>query len=109
MPWVVRDGEVLASAEIAEDRRARRKGLVGRDHFEGALVLRPCRHVHTFRMRFPLDVACCDAGGRVLRTFCLRPWRLAPFVRGTRFVIEAREGSFDRWQLGEGDTVEVEA
>ena len=33
--------------------RARRRGLLGRDAFEGALVLRPCRHVHTVRHALP--------------------------------------------------------
>ena len=60
MAWLVRDGDVLAAAEVADGARARRRGLLGRDAFEGALVLRPCRHVHTFGMRFPIDVAFCD-------------------------------------------------
>ena len=42
-------------------RASRRRGLLGRDGFEGALVLAPCRHVHTARMRFAIDVALCDA------------------------------------------------
>lgn len=108
MAWLVRDGEVLATVEVAADRRSRRKGLLGRDSLEGALVLQPCRHVHTFGMRFAIDVAQCAADGRVLRTVRLRPWRLGPFVRGTAFVIEAEAGAFDRWRLRAGDVVEVE-
>ena len=72
MAWLVRDGDVLAAAEIAATARARRRGLLGRDGVEGALVLRPCRHVHTVGMRFPIDVAFCDADGVVLRTVTLR-------------------------------------
>ena len=41
MAWLVREGDVLATAEVAETRRARRRGLLGRRDFEGALVLRP--------------------------------------------------------------------
>ncbi len=108
MAWLVRDGEVLATAEIAADRGARRRGLLGRESIEGALVLRPCRHVHTIGMRFDIDVASCGLDGRVLRTSRLRPWRLAPFVRGTAFVIEAEAGAFERWRLRPGDVVEVE-
>src|ERR1700730_13648605 len=80
MPWLVREGDVLATAEVAETRRARRRGLLGRSDFEGALVLRPCRHVHTLFMRFRIDVAFCDGDGVVLRTTCLRPWRVSPPV-----------------------------
>ena len=57
MPWLVTDdARVLASCEIADSRTARRTGLLGRDHLEGALVLTPCRWVHTLGMRFPIDV-----------------------------------------------------
>src|SRR4051812_50085481 len=93
MSWLVRDGDVLAAAEVAATARARRRGLLGRDSFEGAFVLRPCRNVHTARMRFPIDVAFCDADGVVLRTVTLVPWRGSPVVRRAAFVIEAGAGA----------------
>ena len=40
MAWLLRDGEVLASAEVAADRRARRQGLLGRDRVDGAAFAR---------------------------------------------------------------------
>lgn len=99
--------EVLAAAEIARTRRERRRGLMGRADVEGALVLRPCRQVHTLGMRFPLDVAFCDREGRVVSTGRLAPWRLSrPHLRA-HFVIEARAGAFDRWRLRPGDQLEV--
>jgi uncharacterized membrane protein (UPF0127 family) len=107
VPWLVREGDVLATAEVAESRRARRRGLLGRSDLEGALVLRGCRHVHTFFMRFPIDLAFCDADGVVLRTACLRPWRLSPLVANAAFAVEARAGAFERWGLAAGDRVEV--
>jgi uncharacterized protein len=107
MAWLVREGDVLATAEIAETKRARRRGLIGRKDFEGALVLRSCRHVHTFFMRFPIDVAFCDRDGVVLRTTCLRPWRISPLVANAAFAIEAESGAFERWGLRAGDQLEV--
>jgi uncharacterized membrane protein (UPF0127 family) len=106
MGWLVRDGDVLASCEVAATRRDRRRGLLGRDHYEGALVLRPCRHVHTARMRFAIDVALCDRGGRVIDVCTLAPWRVSPLRRDTAFVVEAEAGAFDRWGLRVGDVVE---
>ena len=105
--WLVRDGEVLAAAEVAGDGRSRRKGLLGRDGFEGALVLRPCRHVHTVGMRFPIDVAFCDVQGLVLTTCTLVPWRLSPVVYRAAFAVEAEAGAFERWRLRAGDRVEL--
>lgn len=107
MAWLVRDGDVLAAAEVADSSRARRRGLRGRDRVDGALVLRPCRNVHSFGMRIPLDVAFCNREGIVLRTACLRPWRISPFVARAAFVIEAESGAFERWGLHVGDHIEV--
>ena len=107
MPWLVRDGDVLAAAEVAGSAKERRRGLLGRDAIEGAFVLRPCRSVHTVRMRFAIDVAFCDPEGVVLRTVTLAPWRVSPWVRRAAFVIEAESGAFDRWRLHVGDRVEL--
>src|SRR5215468_5688744 len=105
--WLVRDGDVLATAEVARGARARRRGLLGRDTLEGALVLRPCRNVHTLGMRFPIDVAFCDVRGVVLRTCCVPPWRISPIVWHAAFAIEACAGAFERWGLRPGDRVEL--
>jgi uncharacterized membrane protein (UPF0127 family) len=107
MAWLVREGEVLAAAEIADRAHARRRGLLHRDRLAGAFVLRPCRHVHTIGMRFAIDVAFCDAAGVVLRTSTLVPWRVSPVVRRAAFVIEAEAGAFDRWRLQRGDHLEL--
>ena len=109
MSWLVRDGEVLAAVEIASTARARRRGLMHRDSFAGALVLRPCRNVHTARMRFAIDVAFCDAEGTVLRTSTLAPWRISPIVLRAAFAVEAEAGAFDRWRLVRGDRLELRA
>ncbi len=53
MPWLLRDEQVLAAVELAESRSDRLRGLLGRDGVDGALVLRPCRSVHTIGKRIP--------------------------------------------------------
>jgi uncharacterized protein len=105
--WLVRDGDVLASAEVADGAGARRRGLLGKDRVDGALVLRPCRQVHTLGMRIPIDVAFCDATGHVLHTCSLAPWRVSRPVWRSAFVVEAEAGAFDRWALRPGDRLEV--
>jgi uncharacterized membrane protein (UPF0127 family) len=107
MPWLVRGDDVLAAAEVAVTRLQRRRGLAGRPQVDGVLVLRPCRHVHTFGMRVPIDVAFCDRDGFVLHVASLAPRRLSRPVPRAYFAIEAAAGSFDRWKLGPGDVIEV--
>jgi hypothetical protein len=108
VPWLVSDdARVFASADVASNRSARRNGLLGRDGFEGALVLRPCRWVHTIGLRFPLDVAFLDDEGVVLKTVRMPRRRVGIPVWKARTVIEAEAGAFERWGLQVGDVIEV--
>ncbi len=107
MSWLVRGDDVLAAAEVAVTGKLRRRGLLGRDHLEGVLVLRPCRQVHTLGMKFPIDVAFCDRYGFVVHIAEMRPGRVSRFVWRSYFAIEASMGSFERWQLHLGDVLEV--
>ena len=65
MAWLVSEARVFASAEVADSRSARRRGLLGRDGLDGALVIQRCRWIHTLGMRFPIDVAYLDHDGAV--------------------------------------------
>lgn len=107
MPWLLRDGEVLASLDLARSRRERSKGLLGRDGIEGALWLEPARSVHTVGMRFPIDVAFCDADLVVLRVVTMRRYRVSRPVLKARAVVEAEAGTFARWNLQPGDQLEL--
>jgi len=107
MAWLVSEARVLASAELAEDRRTRRRGLLGRSGLDGALVLRPCRWVHSVGMRFPLDVAFVDDDGIVVKAVRMSRYRVGLPVRSASWVIEAEAGAFHRWGLLPGDEVEL--
>jgi hypothetical protein len=107
MAWLVCDARVLASAEIADTRRARRRGLLGRDSMEGALVIEPCRWIHTIGMKFPIDVAYLDPDGVVVKTIQMQRFRVGVPVWNARSIIEAEAGAFGRWGLRVGDEIEV--
>ncbi len=107
MAWLVSDARVLASAEVADDRTARRRGLLHRDGLEGAMVIAPCRWVHTVGMRFPLDVAYVDEAGYVVKAVRMGRHRVGLPVTKASWVIEAEAGAFERWGLHVGDVVEV--
>jgi hypothetical protein len=107
MPWLCRGDEVLAPAEVADTRRARRRGLLGSDPTDGALVLTPARAVHTIGMRFDLDVAYLDREGVVVDCHRMRRHRVGLPRWRARSVVEARSGAFARWALHPGDRLEV--
>ena len=105
--WLVLDDRVLATLEVAADRRARSRGLLGRDGIEGALLLQPARSVHTFGMRFAIDVAHVDGDMKVLRLTTMVPNRLGRPVWHARGVIECEAGTLAAWGLRVGDQLEV--
>ena len=107
MAWLLREDEVLAALEVATSRRERMRGLLGRDRIDGAMLIRPGKSVHSFGMRFPLDVAFCDRNMVVLRTVSLPPNRLTRLSLRCANIIEAQEGAFERWKLRPGDKLEV--
>lgn len=106
MPWLVRDGEVLASLEVPDGVLARGRGLLGRDSLDGAMLIK-AKGVHTVGMRFPIDVAWVDKSMTVLTTATLVPFRIGlPRLRA-RWVLEARAGAFEQWRLRPGDELEL--
>ena len=105
--WLVTEGRVLASADIANDRASRRKGLSGRTHIEGAFVIPNCRWVHTFGMRVAIDIAYLDADGNVIKTVQMSKMRLGAPVWHARTVVEAEKGAFARWAINVGNKIEV--
>ena len=70
----------------------RARGLLGRSPSwlgaGGLLVLAPCRSVHTFGMKHPLDIAFIDGDGHVLKALSGMPPRRLAGCRGARIVIE---------------------
>ena len=105
--WLVTEGRVLASAEVATERATRRKGLCGQTHIEGAFIIPNCRWVHTFGMQVPIDIAYLDAEGNVIKTVQMSKMRLGAPVWQARTVIEAEKGAFARWGIQVGNKIEV--
>lgn len=104
--WVLEDvasGRTLAArVEAAVDSASRRRGLLGRTGLaDTALVIAPCNAVHTFFMRFPIDVLFVDRQGRVMRAARHVPaWRMAVAWRAFA-TIELAAGVSDGIRVGD--------
>ena len=85
------DGTIVcARCELAVTPLRRLRGLLGRSGLapDEGMLFRPSGSIHTFFMRFPIDVVFCDRDLNVLRVVReLGPWRMAG-RRGTKVVIE---------------------
>ena len=100
----------LATAlEPALDSATRRRGLLGREGLpEGtALIIAPSNAVHTFFMRFPIDVIFAARDGRVLKLRHGVPARRMSGSLRAHAVIEMAAGSIERAGLRVGDRLAV--
>jgi len=95
---------------IATSFLARLRGLLGRKALakgEG-LLLCPERSIHTFLMRFPIDVLYLDENNTVIRqTEAMPPQRPGPWVRGTHAVLELPAGTIARHGIAVGDELAI--
>lgn len=100
---------VASSVEIADTRKAKRRGLLGRASLASgsAMLLPSCCAVHTVGMRFAIDVAFLDAGGRIRKIVRnLPPWRIA-MAPGAAMTIELAAGGLDAQAVRVGDELRV--
>jgi uncharacterized membrane protein (UPF0127 family) len=83
----------------ARHRAARLRGLAGLDALprSAGLLIPSCRSVHTFTMRFPLDLIWLDRDGRPVRVDRDVPPRRMKMCRRARSVVEVNAGSADEF------------
>ena len=107
-----RHGQVIATHLLsAFDSNSRRTGLLKHDSLpEGsALVIAPSNAIHTFFMRFDIDVAFVAKDGRILKVrHAMPPWRMAGALRGFA-VVELPAGVLARSKTSVGDTLAIQS
>jgi hypothetical protein len=104
--WLLRDGQVLAAADLADSFGERTRGLLGKKTYDAAMLLPGTRSIHSFGVRFRLDVAFLDKEMKVVAIVRVAQWRITRPRRRANQVLEAKAGSFDRWGLRLGDCLE---
>jgi uncharacterized membrane protein (UPF0127 family) len=101
-----RTGAVVATRlEAAFDSATRKRGLLGREGLADgdAVVIAPCFAVHTWFMRFPIDIVFAGRDGRVVNVRPhVGPWRLA-FGWRAFATIELPAGAAARAGVRNGD------
>ena len=104
-------GTLLAEEVVLADRFFLRiKGLLGKKDMKmgQALIIKPCDSIHTFFMRFAIDVIFIDRQNKVdLAIQCLKPWRLSPICWKSKFVIELPSGVIRESRTEKGDEIAI--
>jgi uncharacterized membrane protein (UPF0127 family) len=100
---------VLATRlEVADNGPKRNKGLLGRERLDSGegLWIVPCESVHTFFMRFPIDLVYLDRDKRIRKVrSAVGPWRLSACL-SAHSVLELPAGTIRDTQTQPGDTLE---
>ena len=95
---------------IADTPFKRIKGLLGRKIFSPgqAIILEPCNSVHTFFMRFPIDVVFVDTENKIIRAISsLKPSRITAVYWKSKFVVELPAGTLQNTSTVVGDSLEI--
>jgi len=104
----VATGSIVAESAVeASSWWSRLLGLIGRKRLErGEALWLPANGVHTFGMRFPIDIVVLDGAGRVLRVAaCVPPNRIIWPTPGGRFTLELAAGTLQAAQLSIGSVL----
>jgi len=105
-------GTLLAREAILADTSFKRiQGLLGKERLDAgcALILKPCNSIHTFFMRFAIDVLFVDKNARVIKAISsLKPFRITPVYINSALAIELPSGAIASTQTVEGDAILID-
>jgi len=101
-------GVLAHDVEVADHGATRMKGLLGRDSLpagEGLWIV-PCESVHTFGMKFPIDLIYLDRKKIVKKVRSgVPPWRLSACL-SAHSVLELASGTIRLTRTKPGDQLE---
>jgi uncharacterized membrane protein (UPF0127 family) len=105
-------GQVLAERlRSAHTHWTRLRGLLGTRSLPAGdgLWIRPCRQVHMFGMRYPIDVVFVDDAQRVVGLASdLQPGRVSPKFAGATSVLELPAGTIARTGVAVGTQLTID-
>ncbi len=101
---------VAQNVRIADNLFSRMRGLLGRKSLnpQEGLILRPCNSIHTFFMRFPIDVVFLDRYDLIIKVYhSLSPWRLSRTFFRSAMCLELPAGAAIQSRTQEGDRLQI--
>lgn len=101
--------ELVSDVRLADTFCSRGMGLMFKKEMDGyeGLLLRPSNSIHTFCMRFDIDVVFLNKKLEVIKVFeNLKPWRITlPYLRASQ-VLELKAGTL-KGRVKKGDQLEM--
>ena len=103
--------ELATNVRVADTLFTRMKGLLGKRELPKgeALWIKPCFSVHTFFMKFPIDVLFLNKQNQVIAAVSnLKPNRITRIYPQSLSVLELPTGTIDDTNTELGDEIEIE-
>lgn len=104
-------GQTLADQlDIADQFWTRFKGLMFTKSLPvgNGLMIKPCQSIHTFFMRYAIDVIYLDGENNVIEASGhVEPGKMGKMVRGAQIVIELPSGTIEKTKTKPGDRLQL--
>ncbi len=103
--------EMYHKVKIANTFFGRLKGLVGYKRFQDfdAMLISPCQQVHTFGMRYPIDVIFLSEKGQVLSIEDnIPPGKISAYRKNAVYALEIEAKEAEEKQIKVGDILTFE-
>jgi uncharacterized membrane protein (UPF0127 family) len=101
---------ILNRVWLADSFITRLKGLMFRKTLEEneGMLITPCRQIHTFFMKFPIDVLFINREGIVQEAITDMPsGRVSSFVKTGISVLEMKAGMIKKYSIDKGSFLEI--
>jgi len=101
---------VATKCLVAESSLQRLVGLLNHERLneDEGMLLHPCKQIHTFFMRFPIDAIFLDQQNTVLAMGEYLPWRFSKWHFKAKKVLELPLGTCKNKEVQIGDRLEFE-
>ncbi|KDR93781.1 hypothetical protein SAMN02745945_00976 [Peptoclostridium litorale DSM 5388] len=108
---VSKECKIASKANMADSFFKRLRGLMGKRGLgkEECLIITPCNSIHTFFMKFPIDVIFVDGECKVVKLIRgIAPKKMVMPVKGAYFIVEFDSRNEMTCEIEEGDILKIE-
>lgn len=102
---------IAGDVQVAENYFSRNIGLLSRKSISSneGLVIKPCFSVHTFFMKFPIDILFVNKKNEIIALYeNVKPWKILPIHFSSRYVVELAVGQIAVNNICLGDIINLE-
>ena len=105
-----KDSLVSDEVKVAQSFLTRTIGLLSRSNISEnqSLIIKPCCSIHTFFMRFPIDVLFVDGKNRIIAAYeNVLPNRILPVHLTSLYVVELAAGQITNKNIEKCDIIQM--